>query len=166
MHAKMEMYNVYFCIICLHKIKGYKFIDHFRKINSLALFIFLEGWCHHWMSTKTKFNDRARISWYGEIVYTHSPNNSTAVTDTTMAVMGSETRSRQRGMDSTAAALASSRVTSNKWWRLTTGKILLAYFFSFAEPASSNTFSVIISIDNMPSVSPDTKPVGAKCVNI
>jgi hypothetical protein len=45
---------------------------------------------------------------------TYSPNSSTAVTDTTKATTGLDTRSKHKGMLSTATAFARSNVTSNK----------------------------------------------------
>ena len=45
---------------------------------------------------------------------THSPNNSTAVTDTSMATISFVILLRNIGMDSTAIALANNRVTNNR----------------------------------------------------
>jgi len=64
-----------------------------------------------------------------------SPKNSTAVTETRMAVIGSLILSRQMGSASMHAALASSRVTSSWWCLLTMGMMSLAYcFFLGSEP--------------------------------
>lgn len=50
---------------------------------------------------------------------THSPKTRTAVTETMTATTSLVIFERKIGMDSTATALANSRVTSNKWCLLT-----------------------------------------------
>ena len=89
---------------------------------------------------------------------TYSPKIRTAVTETKMAVTGSDIRSRNIGMASTAAALPSNKVTSNRWCLFTIGIILCACFFSLGVPPSFKTFKVIMSSERSPMVKPDISP--------
>ena len=89
---------------------------------------------------------------------TYSPNKSTAVTETQMAVTGSEMRSMKIGMASTAAALANSSVTSSKWCLSTSGRIFPACSCSWGLPPRCRTFRLRISRESRPMVRPDIKP--------
>ena len=93
---------------------------------------------------------------------TYSPKNSTAVTETQMAITGLEILSMKIGMDSTAAAFANNRVTRSKWCFSTSGNILVACLFSKGFPPLWRTFKLSISSDNRPMVNPDIKPTSLK----
>lgn len=88
----------------------------------------------------------------------YSPKNSTAVTETQMAITGLDILSMKIGMDSTAAAFANKSVTNNKWCFSTNGKILLACCFSNGFPPLWRTFELRISNESKPMVRPDIKP--------
>lgn len=90
--------------------------------------------------------------------FSYSPKNSTAVTETQIAITGLDILSIKIGMDSTAAAFANKRVTNSKWCFSTSGKILLACFFSAGFPPLWRTFKLKISNESKPMVNPDIKP--------
>ncbi len=98
---------------------------------------------------------RVQIAWGNT-----SPKSSTAVTETLMAMIGSVTRSKKIGMDSTTAALASSNVTSSRWSRDTIGVMRLAYLRSCGLPPSARTRRLRMSRDRRPMVRPDISPSG------
>jgi len=70
-----------------------------------------------------------------------SPNTNTAVTEMTIAVTGSASRSRNSGSVSIATALQSSSVTSRKCWLRIRGRIPAAYRCSWGVPLRRRTLS-------------------------
>ena len=132
-------YNWYYRLHVI--ILAWLFVDHLFLIKSPQHF-----YIRHW---------KIHIS---KVFETYSPNKRTAVTETTIAITGDEILSRKIGMASTAAALASSKVTSSRWWRLTMGRILLACLCCFGVPPSLIICRVIRSRERSPIVKPDINP--------